>query len=166
MYKSNVANARSHPSSSCRKWRASKMKRVVKLSWIFTGKTQIKANHIPSSFLQNWTSAESKFTAWLLDLKVDSPICSRRAPKVHKNCQNFKANIVITANEGPYATFHWVVMGVFISIVFVVNILIPSIFSWKLVRIRYLPIYKSMKWYLHLKKCVFLPILSSWDDNC
>ena len=165
MYKFNTANARGHRSSYCRKWRASKMKRIIKLTWIFTGKTWIKANQIPSSFrkIEHWQKASLSHDC--LSWKWTVPSAAEGRRKSAKT-QNFKVNIVITANKGPYTTFHWVIMSVSISIVFVVNVFTPSIFSWKKVWIMYLPLYKSMKWYSHFEKCVFLPILSSWDNNC
>ena len=81
MYKFNVKDAWSHPSSSCRKWSASKMRCVITLSWIFTRKTRIKANHI---FAQLNAGSKQVFLLDCLSWEWTVLFCSRKATECRK----------------------------------------------------------------------------------
>ena len=65
----DVVKARSYLSLISRSWRASNMKRDVKLSWIFTGKIGSKERLTQSSISRGWTSKRSRFIAQSLGLR-------------------------------------------------------------------------------------------------
>ena len=102
MCKFNVEDTRSHPSSSCRKWSASKMKCVITLSWIFTRKTRIKANHI---FAQLNVGSKQVFLLDCSSWEWTVLFCSRKATECQKNCQNLKKKC---CQDNEKQKFHWV----------------------------------------------------------
>ena len=136
----------------CWRWRASKMKRIVTLSWIFTRRTRIKAHHLTLSFLRNWMWAVSKFIAQLLKLRVDRPIRSRKATEYSWMPQKLsKPQRKEHCQYNGKQKFHWITDLLWVNLFQTFLMLMHSfqVFcSWKLVKIMYSQLYKSMKWYL------------------